>query len=127
MTKPKNDGLRYNAGKRRFDLIPPDALAALADLFTIGSLKYAERNWEKGMAYSNVISSLDRHWNDFKAGVERDPETGCLHITHVVWNAMALLTFKLRGIGIDDRQKIKMPRQTRVCPAVKEAVEKAVG
>jgi hypothetical protein len=111
MMKADNSGLRFNAGKRRFDLIPPDAMAALADLFTIGAQKYAERNWEKGMKYSNVIASLDRHWNDFKAGIERDPETGCLHITHVVWNAMALLTFKLRGIGIDDRQKIKMPRQ----------------
>lgn len=109
--KVDNKGLRFNEGKRRFDLIPPDALAALADLFTIGSLKYAERNWEKGMAYSNVIASLDRHWNDFKAGIERDPETGCLHITHVVWNAMALLTFKLRGIGIDDRHKVRMPKQ----------------
>lgn len=106
-----NDGLRFNEGKRRFDLIPPDAMAALADLFTIGARKYAERNWERGMAYSKVIASLDRHWNDFKAGIDRDPETGCLHITHVVWNAMALLTFKLRGIGVDDRQKVPMPEQ----------------
>ena len=108
-TSKPGEGLRYNKGKRRFDLIPPDALAALADLFTIGARKYAERNWEKGMDYSNVIQSLDRHWNDFKAGIDRDPETGCLHITHVVWNAMALLTFQLRGIGTDNRCKVAMP------------------
>lgn len=127
MTDTKNDGLRFNEGKRRFDLIPPDAMAALADLFTIGARKYAERNWERGMAYSKVIASLDRHWNDFKAGVDRDPETGCLHITHVVWNAMALLTFKLRGIGIDDRMKVKMPRQIGVPDHITRAVDKAIG
>jgi len=108
-TSKPGEGARFNKGKRRFDLIPPDALAAVADLFTIGARKYAERNWEKGMAYSNIIQSLDRHWNDFKAGIDRDPETGCLHITHVVWNAMALLTFMLRGIGRDDRHKVAMP------------------
>lgn len=127
MTQSANDGLRYNEGKRRFDLIPPDAMAALADLFTIGAQKYAERNWERGMAYSKVIASLDRHWNDFKAGIDRDPETGCLHITHVVWNAMALLTFKLRGIGIDDRKVVKMPKQISVPAHIARAVDKAIG
>lgn len=110
-TSKPGEGLRFNKGKRRYDLIPVDALAALADLFTIGANKYAERNWEKGMSYQSVIASLDRHWNDFKAGIDRDPETGCLHITHVVWNAMALLTFMLRGIGTDDRVKVTMPEQ----------------
>lgn len=114
-TSKAGEGLRFNKGKRRYDLIPVDALAALADLFTIGANKYAERNWEKGMAYSSVAASLDRHWNDFKAGIDRDPETGCLHITHVVWNAMALLTFHLRGIGRDDRVKVTMPEQVQ-CP-----------
>lgn len=112
-TSKAGEGLRFNKGKRRYDLIPVDALAALADLFTIGANKYAERNWEKGMAYSSVAASLDRHWNDFKAGIDRDPETGCLHITHVVWNAMALLTFHLRGIGRDDRVKVTMPEQVQ--------------
>lgn len=102
-------GLRYNAGKRDFTLIPPDALAYLADLFTIGARKYAPRNWERGMAYSNVMTSLDRHWNAFKSGEDRDPESTLYHMVHVCWNAMALLTYQLRGIGEDDRYKNPLP------------------
>ena len=108
-----SEGRKADAGKLPYDLLPSDAIEEILEVLKYGAAKYEPRNWEKGMKYSNVIASLDRHWNDFKAGVERDPETGCLHITHVVWNAMALLTFKLRGIGIDDRQKIKMPRQVK--------------
>jgi hypothetical protein len=102
-------GLRFNEGKRRFDLIPPDGLAALADLFTIGSRKYAERNWEKGMKFSNVFASLERHYQSWKAGEDRDPETGQLHIIHVAWNALVLAVYQLRGIGEDDRVKVKLP------------------
>ncbi len=102
-------GLRYNAGKRDFSLIPNDALAYLADLFTIGARKYAPRNWERGMAYSNVIKSLDRHWMAFKSGEDRDAESTLYHMVHVVWNAMALLTYQLRGIGEDDRYKNPLP------------------
>ncbi|WNV48160.1 hypothetical protein Ql52_gp024 [Caulobacter phage Quill_5.2] len=102
-------GLRFNNGKRRFDLIPPDGLAALADLFTIGSRKYAERNWELGMKYSNVFASLERHYQAWKSGEDRDEETGQLHMVHVCWNAMVLAVYQLRGVGEDDRVKVKMP------------------
>lgn len=102
-------GLRYNVGKRDFTLIPPDALAYLADLFTVGARKYAPRNWERGMKYSNVMTSLDRHWNAFKSGEDHDPESTLYHMVHVCWNAMALLTYQLRGIGEDDRYKNPLP------------------
>lgn len=108
-------GLRFNKGKRDFTLIPPDALAYLADLFTLGAMKYAPRNWERGMKYTDVMKSLDRHWNAFKSGEDRDmgtpadPGSTLYHMVHVVWNAMALLTYQLRGIGEDDRYKVAMP------------------
>lgn len=102
-------GLRFNGGKRDFTLIPPDALAYLADLFTIGAKKYAPRNWERGMKYSNIMTSLERHWFAFKSGEDHDPESKLYHMVHVVWNAMALLTYQLRGIGEDDRYKVPLP------------------
>lgn len=102
-------GLRFNEGKRDYTLIPDDALAYLADLFTLGARKYAPRNWERGMKYTNVMKSLDRHWAAFKSGEDRDPESTLYHMVHVVWNAMALLTYQLRGIGEDDRYKVPLP------------------
>lgn len=106
-------GLRYNKGKRRFDLIPPDAMALVADIFTIGAEKYAERNWEKGMPWAEVAASLERHFTAWKAGEDRDAETGQLHMAHVVWNALALLTYQLRNIGTDNRVKVTIPDTVR--------------
>lgn len=102
-------GLRYNKGKRRFDLIPPDSLALLADLLTVGAEKYAERNWEIGMPYKDAMGSLERHYQAWKSGEDRDPESGMSHMVHVFCNAMFLATWELRGVGTDDRVKVKMP------------------
>ncbi len=99
-------GLRYNAGKVRMDLVPPDALKALAEVYTKGAEKYAARNWEKGLDWSECYGSLLRHANAWNTGEDRDEESGQLHMAHVAWNAMALLTFALRGIGEDSRNKL---------------------
>lgn len=100
---PPEKGLRYNTGKTRFDLLPPDALKELAEVYTQGAKKYAARNWEKGLSWSECYGSLLRHANAWAAREDRDEESGQPHMAHVAWNAMALLTFYLRSIGEDDR------------------------
>lgn len=97
------EGLRYNAGKTRHDLVPAFAQEQYARVLTKGAEKYAERNWEKGMPWSKVFSSLERHLLSFKNGEDRDPETGELHTAHIMCNA-AFLTeyYKIFPQG-DDR------------------------
>lgn len=109
VTSVQPRGLRYNTGKRRFDLLPPDALASLADILTIGAKKYAERNWELGMPYSDALGSLERHLMAWKAGEDLDPESGQSHLAHIATNAIFLLTWELRGVGADDRVKCGLP------------------
>lgn len=89
----KGNGLRYDAGKIRFDLIPPNAYKELGKILTYGSQKYAPRNWEKGMEWSKVIASLKRHLLAFELGEDRDPESGLLHIAHVMCNAAFLAEY----------------------------------
>jgi len=48
-------------GKGRFDLISPFALLRIARVYEKGALKYAARNWEKGMPYGRFIDSALRH------------------------------------------------------------------
>jgi hypothetical protein len=91
------------SGGLRFDLLPVDALAEVAYVYTAGAQKYEDRNWEKGYKWSLSIRALVSHLYFFLAGEDRDPETGSLHIAQVVWHGLALLTFYLRGIGDDDR------------------------
>lgn len=110
--------VKFDGGKTRWDLVPWDALEQLAVLYTIGALKYDENNWLKGFRYGRTFAAMMRHWNkwwlaklqgtdgidyenaELYAKVGLQPQS---HLVAVVWNAIALLTFELRGLGIDDR------------------------
>lgn len=104
-------GLRYNEGKPRWDLVPMDALQEIVEIYSYGASKYAPRNWEKGMPWMECYASLMRHLSDWVRGIDFDgtpgqadeTHSGRLTMAHVAWNAIALLTFQLRGIGLDDR------------------------
>jgi len=99
----KGGGLRFNEGKLRYDLQHPTAVQGLVRVLTKGSVKYAERNWEKGMKWSNVLASLKRHLAAIEGGEDYDPETGELHIDHVQCNAHFLSAYyKIYPQG-DDR------------------------
>lgn len=100
--------LRFNDGKPRFDLIPPEALIALAQHFQKGANKYQDRNWENdGMKWcQGTFASLERHAWAWMSGEDYDPENGSHHMIAVMWNAAALYTYHVRNIGIDDRPKI---------------------
>ncbi len=98
-----NTAMRYDEGKAPMHLLPWDALLELAHIYGRGALKYAPRNWEKGMNWSRVFDSLIRHASAWNMGEDRDKESGQLHMLHVAWNALALATYQLRGVGRDDR------------------------
>jgi len=91
----------------RFDLIPPDALWELAELYGAGSEKYEDRNWEKGYPWSLSIAALGRHLAQFMDREDWDGETDSRHIIAVTWHALALATFSIRGLGTDDRSKVR--------------------
>lgn len=99
-----NKGLRHDEGKPEFHLIPSEALSELGRVYSFGAKKYAPYNWERGMAWSRCFNSLLRHLYAYWDGETDDPETGLNHMAHVAWNAIALLVYSLRGIGIDDRK-----------------------
>jgi len=103
-------GLRYNAGKARYDLVPPDALEELVKVYTMGAEKYAPRNWELGLSWSACFASLMRHAWAWMRGEDRDAESGQLHMAHVAWNALTLVAFALRGDGTDDRPNPRVDR-----------------
>jgi hypothetical protein len=101
------EALRYDSGKPRFDLIPGDAMFALATAFTNGSKVYPERNWEKGMPWGKCFGALMRHAWKFWIGEDIDKETGSPHIILAAWNCIALYCYYNRNIGVDDRVQIR--------------------
>lgn len=98
-----NGGLRLDAGKPRYDLIPGEFMDALAMHFTVGARKYQDRNWERGMAWCRCFSSMMRHGWAWMRGEDIDPETGSHHMVAVAWNACVLFTYARRQVGVDDR------------------------
>lgn len=99
----QSNGVKYDEGKLRYDLIPPEAMEALAHIYTMGAVKYGPNNWERGMSWSRIIGALFRHLYSWIKGDEIDKESGKSHLWHVLWNVAALVTYEARKIGVDDR------------------------
>ncbi len=96
-------GYKVDEGKRRMDLVPPEAILSLADVLTKGAVKYPERNWEKGMDWGRVYGAAMRHMTAFWGGEDVDPESGQLHVEHALCCLAFLVTYSKREIGDDDR------------------------
>ena len=122
----KEAGLRFNEGKSRHDLVPAFAQEQYARVLTKGAEKYAERNWEKGMAWSKVISSLERHLQAIKRGEDYDKETGLLHSAHVMCNA-GFLTEYYRIFPQGDDRPHWYNRKVRIGLDVDEVLADWVG
>lgn len=106
----RGTGKRFNNGKTMHHLTPAFAQDEYAKVLTVGAEKYGEHNWQKGMSWSKVISSLKRHLNAFESGEDYDPETGCLHTAHIMCNA-AFITeyYKIFPEGDGRTQWFKKP------------------
>jgi hypothetical protein len=98
-----DEGLRYDEGKLRWDLIPVEPLEALARVYTIGAQKYAEQNWRKGMKWSRVIAPILRHLAAWRKGNRFDLEGQFEHLAAVIWGCVTLMEYERLGLGEDDR------------------------
>jgi len=90
----KDRALRFNEGKVRYDLVPAWAYEQVARVFTYGAKKYSDHNWRKGMPWSEMIASMERHLQAIKAGEDyNDKDFGLLNSAHLAWNAIALTEY----------------------------------
>lgn len=99
-------GLRDNKGKPGVHLIPMDVLLEVAKVYDFGSIKYAPRNWERGLSWEETRASLLRHMILWSLGQDKDSESNLHHDLHMLFNCLALVAFRIRGIGVDDRHKV---------------------
>jgi len=97
------EGMKFDGGKLRYDLVPPEALKMMVAIYTVGAIKYEDRNWEKGMKWSRPFSALMRHAWDWWSGEDKDPDSSWSHMAHVAWNAFCLLQYEMTHPEFDDR------------------------
>jgi hypothetical protein len=96
-------GVKFDQGKLGMHLLPPELLIGVSSILDFGAKKYAPRNWEKGMDWSRVFSSLMRHMWAWWRGEDKDPETGMSHLWHAGCNIAFLIAYEERKVGKDDR------------------------
>lgn len=107
----KNKAKKFDEGKLRYDLMPPEALDGTIKVMTFGAKKYSDRNWEKGLLYSRVFAALMRHMWAWWRGEDLDEETGLNHLHHAACCITFLQTFVERNQkGIDDRTSAPEPK-----------------
>lgn len=100
---PQSGG-KADAGKPRYDLLPPELLDGVARVLTVGATKYAPRNWELGIMYGRVFSALMRHMWAWWRGENVDAETGHSHLWHAGCCLAFLIAYEARGMAkFDDR------------------------
>ena len=88
--------IKYDQDKPRLDLIEPSFIMGIANVLTMGAIKYAVDNWKKAKAKDRYRykAALLRHLYAWLGGEKLDPESGQHHLYHVACNAMFILYFE---------------------------------
>ncbi len=98
-------GLRFNEGKTKWSLVPFKALVPMVKVLEFGAKKYAPNNWKKGLKYTDIYDSMQRHLNSFMSGEDNDPESKISHVGHILCNALFLSYMVIYRKDLDDRSK----------------------
>ena len=88
---------RNNIGKIRLDLIPPEALLELGEVFGEGAVTHGDDNWKKGMPNSVVINHMLKHFLKWQKG-DRDER----HIGKVMFGCCVLIWNECNNIDVEE-------------------------
>jgi hypothetical protein len=90
-------GKKHDDSKLRYDLIPPVALKALAEVLTHGAEKYGPNNWQALDNFeARYTAALMRHLEAWRSGEKLDKDSGLPHLAHLLCNAVFLLWREIR-------------------------------
>lgn len=98
----KEQGVKHDSGKLRWDLVPPNPMEELVKVYTAGASKYADRNWEKGMAWGRIFAAILRHIWAWRCGLKKDEESGLHPLAHAAWGCFALIEFERTHPELND-------------------------
>lgn len=78
-------GMKLDAGKPRWDLIPPLALEDVARVLEFGARKYAPDNWRKveGWRWRYLRAGIGHIYSHLR-GERMDLESGFPHLAHAI-------------------------------------------
>jgi len=89
--------MKFDTGKLRYGLIPPEATKALAEVLTYGAKKYKPNNWREVDDATRYIDALYRHLEAWRSGEEVDEESGLPHLAHALTNVSFLIALNIKN------------------------------
>lgn len=100
-------GGRFNAGKAKISMMveAKHAMEGCASVLEFGAKKYARGNWHKGLKHTEIADSMLRHLSSYLSGEDTDPESGLLHVDHILCNAVFLAEGVRTHPELDDRSE----------------------
>jgi len=98
-----DDFKKFDQGKARYDLLPPELLEETAQVLAYGADKYSANNWAAGASWGRYFAAMMRHMWAWWRGEDNDPETGMSHLAHAACCLGFLMAYQRRGLGSDDR------------------------
>ena len=96
---------KFDKGKPRISLLPLDILKGVSDVAGFGAKKYNDHNWRKGMDWTKLLDSCQRHIIEWSIGNDLDEESNLNHLDHAIINLMYLRWYIKNNKGNDDRFK----------------------
>lgn len=97
--KEVNDkgGIKFDMGKLRYDLLPPETLEAIVQVLTYGANKYDDNNWHKVEKF-RYVGAMMRHFEAYRKGQQLDAESGFHHLAHAASCVIFLLSKELLNL-----------------------------
>lgn len=135
-------GVKLDDNKPRLDLVLGDfatALWGVGLVGTFGANKYCDRGWhEVNNGIERYSNALLRHYLKYKSGEYIDLESGLPHLSHLAWNALAILQLDIEKDVIGTTTKMPSDKLYKAfkleeidkrvdelsCPILEEALNK---
>ncbi len=114
--------VKLDQGKLRYDLMPFDALDAVAEILTYGIKKYPkpEENWRVNSTKEDIArykAARLRHISMEAQGQVYDEESGMPHEWHIATNSLFIIALEKKSPGSGDlpgwRRPIPWPQSCR--------------
>jgi hypothetical protein len=105
-SNPSPPGMRKDAGKTKWHLIPIPAMVAFVKVWHGGAIKYEEEQWRGGMKFTRIYRPMMSHLNKWLCGKgSYDKELGTHHLMMVAWGCFVLYMYEIifERDDLDDR------------------------
>ena len=92
----KNEGVKNDQDKLRYDLMPPHAFEEVVKVLTHGAAKYDDEGWRKVPEYKRrYYAAMMRHMEIWRMGHDID-ESGYHHIAHAIASLLFILEREIK-------------------------------